>query len=64
MECKRPPGKLDLDIVDNLIWRLSMMRINETINEQVEVRTNLEDAIRSLFTLKISQKRKLRMTGC
>ena len=64
VECKRPPGKLDLDIVDNLIWRLSMMRINETINEQVEVRTNLEDAIRSLFTLKISQKRRLRMTGC
>ena len=64
VECKRPPGKLDLDIVDHLIWRLSQMRINETIDEQVEVRLNLEDAIRSLFTLKISQKRRLRMTGC
>ena len=63
VECNRAPSHLDVDIVDTLIWRLSLMRINETVSEQVEVRLNLEDAMKSLFELKISQKKKLRMTG-
>ena len=63
VEMKKNPVIPDADIVEMLIWRLSMMRINETLEEQVEVRLSLEDAMESLFILKKNQKRKLRMIG-
>ena len=64
VEMKERPRIPDTDIVESLIWRLSMMRINETLEEQMEVRQSLEDAVESLFTLKKNQRKRLRTTGC
>ena len=64
VEMNRRPAISDTEIIETLITRLSMMRIYETLGEQTEVRLSLEDTVESLFSLKWSQRRKLRMTGC
>ena len=63
VDVNKDPIISDSAIIDMLIWRLSMMRIHETMQEQVEVRLNLEDAVVSMFSLKKKHMRKLRMNG-
>jgi hypothetical protein len=51
------------DVVEMIISRLSQMRLNEVVVEQMEMRLSLEDAVRSLFNLRIIHEKKIRMIG-
>ena len=51
------------DVVEMIIAKLSQMRLNEVVVEQMEMRLSLEDSVRSLFNLRITHEKKIRMIG-
>ena len=51
------------DIVEVVISMLSQMRLNEVLVEQIEMRLSLEDTVRSLFDLRLTHEKKIRMIG-
>ena len=61
VEYKNCPGQYEVDILECLITRLSLMRINETLDEQIILRINLEDVVKTLFS--VSREQKCRLMG-
>ena len=57
----RHPGKYEVDVLECLITRLGQMRISEQLDEQIVMRYNLEDVVKTLF--QVSRTQKHRMTG-
>ena len=61
VEYKNCPGQYEVDILECLITRLSLMRINEALDEQIILRINLEDVVKTLFS--ISREQRCRLMG-
>ena len=56
---KTEPGQYEIDILELLIMRLSLLRIREQVTEQSVVRTSLAEMVKSVFSLNKRQRNRL-----
>lgn len=59
VDYKTQPGQYEVDILECLIARLGQMRINEALDEQIILRLNLQDVVKTLFSVTRSQRCRL-----